>query len=217
MYTEEVGRAAFIISGVRSKKAKVQAGLLQVMSVLDIVAYVRTGRGVQRISDIKPAVVYSGIPFDIRKSAVGLFMAELVLKTVKEQEKNADLFAFIKDSFVFLDTTQHSTSNIHIKFMLELAVWLGFRPGGMYDIATPVFDLKEGVFTADVPTHLSCVEGDLCQSLWQYIQCALTNCHTVKIAKQDRLQLLEKLVDFYRWHVSGFQGLNTMEVMREVF
>ena len=37
--TEERGLKSYIISGVRKKKGKTSAGLLQVMSILDLVVY----------------------------------------------------------------------------------------------------------------------------------------------------------------------------------
>ena len=42
IYTREKGLRDYIFRGVRSKRAKVKASLLQVMSVVDMVAYERT-------------------------------------------------------------------------------------------------------------------------------------------------------------------------------
>ena len=36
VYTEELGLQKYIISGVRSKKARTTAGMLQIMSLLDL-------------------------------------------------------------------------------------------------------------------------------------------------------------------------------------
>ena len=95
IYTEEKGLRSYIISGVRSKKAKVKASVLQVMTLVDMVAYHRDNKELNRIKEIKAAYVYRSIPFDIVKGAVGLFMIELARKTIKEAEENPGLFNFL--------------------------------------------------------------------------------------------------------------------------
>ena len=70
IYTQEKGLRSYIISGVRSKKSKVSASLVQIMSLVDLVVYHRDDRDLTRIKEIKPAHVYQSLPFDVRKSAL---------------------------------------------------------------------------------------------------------------------------------------------------
>ena len=58
IYTEEKGLRKYLISGVRSKKAKTSAGLFQVMSLVDLVAYHRDDKDLTRIKAIKHNYVY---------------------------------------------------------------------------------------------------------------------------------------------------------------
>ena len=95
IYTEERGMRSYIISGVRSKKAKIKASQLQIMSLVDMVAYDRQEKGLNRVRELRAAYVFQSLPFDVRKSAVGLFMAELARKTVREPEENKRLFNFL--------------------------------------------------------------------------------------------------------------------------
>ena len=91
------------------------------------------------------AYVYSEIPFQLQKSAVGIFIAELLQKTVKEAVQNPELFEFIWNTFMYLDLTKDSVSNLHLTFMVQLAEYLGFMPGGEYKKEKSYFDLKEGI------------------------------------------------------------------------
>ena len=103
IYTEERGMRSYIISGVRSRKAKVKASLLQVMSLVDMVAYDRHEQGLNRVRQLQAAHVYRSVPFDVKKGAVGLFMAEMARKTIREPEENKRLFDFLYRAFRFLD------------------------------------------------------------------------------------------------------------------
>ena len=63
IFTEEKGLRSFIISGVRTKKAKVSASIMQVMTLVDLVAYFRENKDLHRIKEIKVEHVYTSLPF----------------------------------------------------------------------------------------------------------------------------------------------------------
>lgn len=217
VYTEKLGLQTYIVSGVRKKNAKIGASLLQVMSLLDIVAYHRENKVMNRTKEIKPAYVYSEIPFQLQKSAVGIFIAELLQKTVKEAEPNPQLFEFIWNTFMYLDLTTDSVANLHLTFMVQLAEYLGFMPGGEYKKEKSYFDLKEGVFTVEEPLHtynLSYNQSDLLQQLGSL---PITESHNIQLTRYNRQKLLNRIIEFYQLHVDDFQTLNSHEIFKEVF
>jgi DNA repair protein RecO (recombination protein O) len=217
VYTEKLGLQTYIVSGVRKKNAKIGASLLQVMSLLDIVAYHQPNKEMNRTKEIKPAYVYSEIPFELHKSAVGLFMAELIQKTIKESEPNQELFDFIWNTFQYLDLTKASVANLHVTFMVQLASYLGFMPGGDYEAKTSFFDLKEGIYTVEEPLHtytLSYNESDL---LHQFSKIKITDSHEIPLTRLIRQKLLHRLIQFYQQHIDSFKTLNSHEIFKEVF
>lgn len=217
VYTEKLGLQTYIISGVRKKNAKIGASLLQVMSLLDIVAYHRENKEMHRTKEIKPAFVYSEIPFQLQKSAVGVFIAELLQKTVKEAPPNSALFEFIWNTYMYLDLTKDSVANLHLIFMVQLAEYLGFMPGGTYEKEKSYFDLKEGIFTVEEPLHtysLSHHQSDLLQKLSDL---PITESHNIQLTRYNRQKLLNRLIEFYQYHIDDFQTLNSHEIFKEVF
>lgn len=217
VYTEKLGLQTYIVSGVRKKNAKIGASLLQVMSLLDIVAYHRENKDIHRTKEIKPAYVYSEIPFQLQKSAVGIFIAELLQKTVKEAAPNPQLFEFIWNTFMYLDLTTDSVANLHLTFMVQLAEYLGFMPGGEYEKEQSYFDLKEGVYTVEEPLHtysLSYNQSDLLQKLGNL---PITESHNLQLTRLNRQKLLNRLIEFYQYHIDDFKTLNSHEIFKEVF
>ena len=169
IYTEELGLRSYIISGVRSKKPKVSASLLQLMSLVDLVVYDKEGKDLNRTKEVKPAYVYHSIPFEILRSSVGLFMVELARKTIKEAESNKPLFNFLFDSFLYLDSMNQGVANFHIYFTVQLTKYLGFMPGGDFKESTMFFDLEEGLFSDYRPRHQHFMDEKLTQLLHQFL------------------------------------------------
>ena len=216
IFTEEKGLLSFIISGVRSKKAKVGASLLQVMTLVDVVAYFRENKDLHRIKEIKVEHVYTSLPFDVVKGAVGLFMVELARKTIKESEANQKLFTFLFEAFRLLDITENPVSNLHLSFMVELSAFLGFMPSGNYSEGTPFFDLEEGVFVEESPFHANHLNKNQSLLFSQFLNTAIWESHTIKMDRASRKELLNNLLQFYRLHIEDFQKINAHQILEEV-
>ncbi len=216
MYTEEKGLRKYIISGVRSTKARTRASLLQVMSLVDLVAYHRDDRDLNRLREIRPALVYRNLPFDVRRSAVGQFMVEVARKTIREAEENRALFNFLFSTFEFIDTSDLPVSNLHLHFLVELSTFLGFVPGGDATSGTPFFDLREGIFVARVPDHPHYLDEVNSLLLHELLHTDRQHCHQLRLTTAQRRALLQHLLDYYRHHIEHFPVIHAHQILQEV-
>lgn len=217
IFTETAGLRTYIVSGVRQTRAKIPAGLMQVMSLVDIVAYDKAEK-LNRIKEIRAAHVYTRLPFEIERSSIGIFMAEIARRSLRETEKNEALFQFLFEIFRFLDETQKPFFNLHLLFMLDLSGFLGFKPFDDGEESPHlVFDLKEGVFTADTVGHTHFLSERLTQILRGVLASSYDTIENVKMTRDERRQLLDQLVQFYRWHIEGFPEINTLKILQEIF
>ncbi|MFK7936188.1 MAG: DNA repair protein RecO [Saprospiraceae bacterium] len=216
IYTEEKGLRKYIISGVRSKRAKVSASLLQAMTLVDLVVYHREDREMTRIKEIRPAFIFQTIPFDIQRGAVGLFMIEVAQKAIRESEENYHLFQFLFESFAYLDRTEDSIANLHIHFLLELTTFLGFMPGEICSEEQPYFNLKDGVFVTYAPTHRHYLSKEDSAVLYQLLETAQRNCHQVRMNREMRKSLLKNLLIYYQLHIENFPTINSHTILQEV-
>lgn len=216
IYTEERGLRKYLISGVRSSKARTQAGLLQVTSLVDLVAYEREDRDLNRIKEVRPAHVYQSTPFEVRKGAIGLFMAEVARKTIREREANGDLFNFLFTTFQFLDLTTDPIGNIHLHFLVQLSAYLGFMPAGDLTPTTPFFDLREGMFIEALPGHTYFLDEHKSRQLAELLEVNRAQAHTVSLTRADRQALLNDLLLYYRLHIEGMAEIQAHDVLRVV-
>lgn len=216
IYTEAKGLQSYIVNGVRSQRSKHNASIYQVMTLVDMVAGAREDKGLSRIKEIKSAFVYRAIPFDVRKSAVGLFMAEIARKTIREAEAQPDLFSFLYHTFLFLDQTQQPIANLHLHFLVELSAFLGFMPGGDLSEETPVFDLQEGVFSDNLPSAAYCLDLELSKAFYALLQSNYQECHHLRLPAGLRRQLLSKLLDYYRLHLEHLPEIHSHQILQEI-
>lgn len=216
LFTEEKGLHTFILSGVRSARAKFSPGLLQPMSVIEVVTYFGENHAMHRIKEVSAAVIFQHIPFELRKGSVALFLAEICRKTVRETEPDPVLFDFLLRTLEFLDKTDRPVANIHLHFLLELASLLGFLPGGEASEATPFFDLQEGVFCEIRPAHSFFLSENEARAVHQLLGKGIENCHEIAIDRPLRKSLLRQILLFYKLHLDQFGEVNTPEVLEMV-
>ena len=99
-YTEHFGVQSYLLRGVlKSKKGKLRTAYFQLLSQLEIVVNYRQKRSLQTIKEVKPSAIYGSIYSNVSKSAIAMFLAEVLSGILKEEENNQSLF--IKFSFAF--------------------------------------------------------------------------------------------------------------------
>jgi len=118
-YTEAKGIRKYIVGGVRKARSKTPASLVQPMNLVDIIAYEREGKDMTRLKEVRPAHIYTRLPFDVYRGTVGLFMLEVTRNSIKESEENPALFNFLFEAFRLLDTTEGPISHFHLHFLLD--------------------------------------------------------------------------------------------------
>jgi len=217
IFTEENGLHTFIAGNVRAARSRMPFGLFQPMTVVELIAYYREGAdALNRLKELRSGLVFSAIPFDIRRGAVTLFMAEICRKSIRESEENRPLFEFLLENLRWLDTTPHPIANLHLHFLLHLAPFLGFQPQGEPDAGETFFDLKEGVFNSEPPDHTYYLEPEVTQQVLQLLQISLEQSHEIQLNRSERKVLLNNLLRFYQFHVEGFTEINTPEILEMV-
>lgn len=217
IYTERFGRQAYIINGVRSKKAKIKANLFQALFLLDMEVYFKPKNELQRVKEIQNAFVFTSLPYDIKKSTLALFIAEILYKTIQEQEPNPELFEFLYNTIKLLDLKETGLSNFHIYFLTHFTKYLGFFPGNNYSETNCYFDLKAGRFMQIKPMHLFYLDKNLSSIFSQILRFSDRQHENLKIDYLDRIQLLEKLLEYYALHNEGVSRIKSLEVLKEVF
>lgn len=204
VYTEKFGIQTFIENGVRSSKGKNKIALFQALSLLDLVIYHDEKKEIHRISEIKSSFPFKTLPYEIHKSSIGMFLDEILNKTLKEHSENHVLFDFLYHSLIFLDETEEHFENFHLIFLLKYAFFLGFSPQDGKEIATQFRD-----YSVNIP-----FDNDYQKLMNQLIVADYQT--PILMNRSVRNHLLEVIILFYQLHVEEFGEIKSLQVLREV-
>ncbi|MFN4253821.1 MAG: DNA repair protein RecO [Saprospiraceae bacterium] len=219
IFTEERGLHTFVAGGVRAAKSRMPFNLFQPMTVVDMVTYFREdSHALNRLKELRAGHVFRSIPFDIRRGAVALFLAEVCRKSIHEADENRPLFEFLLDVLIFLDETPHPFANLHLHFLLQLSGFLGFQPHEDFDAggAALFFDLKDGLFLPAPPAHPHYLAPAAAAQVLALLHVPLEHSHEIAITRPERKHLLESLLKFYALHVPNFSEVHTPEILELV-
>lgn len=217
LYTEELGMRSYLLSGVRRARSRNKAALYQLMSLLDLVVYERHAKSLQRVREARPAYLYERLPFELTRTAVGMFIAEVSSKVLREAGPQPDLFAFLFEAFRQLDRTPHPVHNYHLAFLAHFCGWLGFQPEvPPRKDEQAFFNMKEGVFQAAAPTHLHHLRAPLSMAFARLMHTPLPESHRIALTRTQRKELLEGLICFYHFHLEGLGTIRSHEIWAEV-
>ena len=195
IFTEEFGVQTYIVNGVRSKSARGKIALYQPLTLLDLVVYHKEGTDINRISEIKCSNPFLSIPTDIRKTAVAMFMAEILYKSVREEGEVKDLFEFLHSSIKIYDHLTHDFLNFHLQFMLKLSRFLGFG-------------IESSEFLGVSHVEDDVLIRELAKNSYE---------HAPQISNTIRRTLLDHIIKFYQQHIDGLREINSVKVLQEIF
>ena len=208
--TANKGIKSFIFKGAKRKHKNGQ--LVSPLSILNITYYQRNDSDLAKISAVELQVIYKNIPFNPIKAAVVFFLNEIILKTIKEEEKNSQLYEFIKSAIQVLDVIK-SESHFPLLFLSKLLQHLGYSP--LINKQATYFDYLNGKFSNNEPNHPNYMHGKNVQYLNQIFKSNLTT-ETLNIPAKNRQQILVGLLDYYKAVLGDFKTLKSLDVLEAI-
>lgn len=215
-YTELFGMQSYIINGVRAVKSKKKPGLLQPLTMLNMTVYHKKAGGIQRIKSVSSIPQKALVSSNISNSTISLFIAEVLYKSIKEEEPNKDLFEFLINSLGHL-RSDHVPSNFHIFFTLQLSKYLGFYPSLGEKNAIKFFDKREGTFSNSMPEHPDYIASPESEYLSSLLQSDYNELARIQLSAQSRVDLLDHIVNYYEHHIPGMSKIKSHHVLATVF
>jgi len=221
--TELFGIQTYMVNGVRSsKKGSTKAAMYQPTALLNLDVYHNEQKSMQRIREADWAFLYDQVLSDVVKNSIALYMVELLYKTLKQPEANADLFYFAEDCLHILDAAPPAISaNMPLFFTLQLSHFFGLRisnivgPGN--DLEEIYLDLWEGLFTTEQPTHPHFMSGENVRLTSELLKINHpSDLGQLTMNKSKRRELLLLYLQYYALHIQDFGQMKTLLVMNEV-
>ncbi|NNL15683.1 MAG: DNA repair protein RecO [Flavobacteriaceae bacterium] len=214
-YTDQFGIQSYLLRGVlRSKKGKLKTAYFQLLSQLELIVNYRETRSLQSISEAKPSAFYQSIYSNVAKSAIVMFLAEVLNGVLKEEEKNELLFTYLETTLQWLDANDEF-SNFHLLFLLNLSKYLGFYPD--LNLSESIyFNLKDGKFQSK-KTNTYCISDDILMLLKQFLGINFDALNSIKINSAQRQELLSIILLYFELHLGSLKKPRSLQVLNQVF
>ncbi len=217
LYTRRWGRIGIMVPGARTSSKSRKAYLFQPLTILEMEIYFKPNRDLQNIKEVKNHSPLIHLTNDPVKSALALFLAEVLHKTLREEEANEELFDFLNNHIQLLDVTDQGVGNFHLYFLLRLSRHLGFQPAIPPAREGLWFDLSLGIFSVEKPLHDAFLEPRLTALLIRLLTLSAGDLPQIKIDRNTRMELLDGILRYYYLHLEGLGEIKSHKVLGALF
>jgi DNA repair protein RecO (recombination protein O) len=214
-YTQEKGVVSFLLRGIlKSKKGHSKVAYFQPLSQLQIVTNYKSSSSLQSIKESKLNYMYTSLHSHVLKSAIVMFLSEVLHSTLQEEEPNETLYSYLENTLLWLDS-QSEYSNFHLLFLLKLTKYLGFYPD-VRDIEFPNFNLYEGRFELK-PSSKYNISGENLTLLKRLLGTTFDALPSIKINAKQRQSFLSMILLYFELHLGSFKPPKSLQVFNQVF
>ena len=191
--SREYGRRSFLVKGA-GKKSMMSLFLPLNMLEADIIETNKSTLFTARNLIARHPLL--GIRSNMFKNSMTMFMSEVLYRVVKDGASEQGLFEWCERNILMLDAIQTDFSNFHIRFLLELAVALGFSPEAQ--------DLMP--FVGD---HYPVVE--------KFMSLPFAESMLIPLNGPVRNEIAEEILRYIEFHTESAVNVNSLKVLRDLF
>lgn len=204
IFTREMGLRSYIVNGVRTGLKSNKMAFFQPLTLLDLVVYEKEGKNLQRISELKLLRPHQRIPFDFLRSAVAIFVSEVLSKSVVDGYYNEAYYDYLEACVDHLDSDGVHLAHFPLVFLLEGSKFLGFPSTdaeAFYTELEPILGVSDRLhyekqyLNALIRASFACDE---------------------KIPSLYRKNLLDHFLAYYAKHLEFYPDWKSVEVLRHL-
>jgi DNA repair protein RecO (recombination protein O) len=215
-YTRDIGMVPCVVRGLGGKSKR--QILLHHLALLELQIERRPNNELYTLKEARRAYFYNNIPGDVAKSALGIFLAEVIFKTLKEPEAHIQLFDFLWNAAQMIDL-ESQVANLHLFVMMGMIKHLGFNPNPLENnrYKQPVFDLQSGRWQEESLGHDDVLNTDLGRIFVRISGMKFDELKALKMSSTERRILLRAAIDYLQLHLSGKKEINSLTILETVF
>jgi DNA repair protein RecO (recombination protein O) len=216
IFTEDFGRVTYMVTKTKSRNTKVPRAFFTPLALLDLEVDHQSSREIQRIREAQSMLQLHSISSDMKKTSMVFFLSEFLSKVLKDINESKLLFDFLYQSVYILEMTDKSIANFHLVFMLKLSKFLGFYPNLEEYSEGQYFDMMNGEFVFAQPFR-HYINKQESFALARLRRITYENMYKFGFSQQERINIINRMLEYYRLHLYDFPQLKSLEVLHELF
>ena len=178
--------------------------------IIDLEFYNKSNSGLKRIKEISASALFNKLPLDINRKLISVFIAEVLLKVLVEQEKDEAMFLYAESAINELENSTEIPNTYPLHFLIKLSSYLGFYPSKLYS-EFPFFDLQNGCFAEKGFGHNYFIKGEELSNFKKLLLEEKTN-----FSPSERKKILLILLDYYKLHHHEIKNLKSHIVIEQL-
>ena len=190
--SRDYGRRSFLVRGAGKKTMS----LFLPLNLLEADIVETTKSNLYTARNIVLRHPLLGIRNNMFKNSMTMFMSEVLYRTIKDGTYEEGLYEWCEKVVLLLDAIQSDFSNVHIRFLLELSVSLGFSPESR--------DLQPFV-------------GDYYPTVEKFMQSDLATSMLIPLNGTARNEIADSILRYLEFHTDSSLNINSLRVLRELF
>ncbi len=190
--SRDYGRRSFFIRGAGKK----HMSLFLPLNILEADIQESSKSTLFTARNLSARFPLSGIRNNMFKNSMTMFMSEVLFRVLKDGVNEPGLYEWCEKSIHLLDAVQSDFSNFHIRFLLELAVALGFSP--------QMKDLESFV-------------GDQYQVVDRFMKEPFAESMLIPLSGTKRNDISESILRYIEFHTDSALNVKSLRVLHELF
>lgn len=187
------------------------------MFAVEMDIYRKPQNQIHRVKELRLLSTYHSLPFQVSKTTQALFLAEILYKTLREEESYPQLFSFIENMMAYFDLMPQGFGSFHLYFLARLTEYLGFFPNFGISVNEGYFDLSNGCILTTEPGHPHYADKTISAYLARLFNLPLNELEHFRPDGKTKSTLLDKLLTYYQIHFGSMGKINSLAVLKEIF
>ena len=212
-YSLEMGAVSFAVPAGAGPGAARRRALLQPLTPLEVEASIRPGRELHTFREPRARVQIHTILMSPERSAVAMFLAEVLQNLLRQAEPDANTYIYIERAVERLNDPQTRVGNFALMFLRGLSTMLGiepdltdYRPGMLFDMIDGRFRLSAALHGHSLSASASAAAARLLRMTWE-------TQGRFRFSGAERREALERILEYYTIHYAPLTGLKSPAVL----
>ncbi|MDO4511301.1 MAG: DNA repair protein RecO [Bacteroidales bacterium] len=217
IYTDRHGRMSFLVAQGKTAAARMRMSMFMPLSLLQFEARILPGKDLCTLHDVRRTHALHSLYASPVKNAVAMFVSEVLTHCIQEHEQNEGLYQYISTSVRLLEALTEGEANFHICFLYHLGSFLGIEPDMTSYREGYWFNMAEGTFHSR-PTGVGHnLRPEQARVIYLLSRMNFSNLHIFRFNREERNQMLDTILAYYRLHNSTLGTLRSPEILKQLF
>lgn len=218
-WSEQLGRVGLLVSAGTGREDRRRRALMMPLGMFECHARQRPGSDLYHISEVVPIYVPATLTDSPTRSAVALFMAEVIERTLRDAPPDEALTRSLFATIELLDSLPAGAdlAMFPITFLCQFARLMGIAPEVDQWRRGAYFDLVDGRFRSSCPINHQHLPPDYARIAAAILRADFRTAGRLRLPLPTRRATLAALLQYFTLHLTDLTTLRSLPILQSLF